>query len=544
MKKLLTSLLLIFTVSTFAQTGIGTTTPNASAQLDVSSTTKGFLPPRVALTSTTLASPLTSKVAGMVVYNTATTGDVTPGLYVNTGVVWVKQAASLNDLSDVKIASSSLYLATGSIASTGTHNTAVGNTTLISNTANYNTAVGSSSLYNNTTGVSNTALGYYTLHTNSEGDYNVALGAGSLKDNTSSNNTAVGYNALQKGGFSNVAIGFKALKDNTGLLNVAIGSEALINNVGGGNNSAIGYDALYNNTSGDDNTANGYFALYSNTTGSNNTAIGVNAGRKLNDGTANKTSFNSVYIGSDTKAAAAGDGNEIVIGYAAKGNGSNTVTLGDTNIGETFLRGNVILGNDRRVSFPNPSGGDINMWHINNEDGVLRFFREDIDGNNGEEAFILSNSYVIQSRQINPLLDNAYDLGTTAARWKQIYAVNSTINTSDRRKKKDIIDLPKNVIKAISQLRPVAYKWKENDNGKHIGFIAQEVAQVFKDSGLNPADYFVIQYDAETDIYGLAYDEFITAILAYTQGIEKDLNTTKKDLNDLKTLLQAKGVID
>ena len=36
-----------------AQTGIGTTTPDPSAKLDVSSTNKGFLPPRVTLTSTT-----------------------------------------------------------------------------------------------------------------------------------------------------------------------------------------------------------------------------------------------------------------------------------------------------------------------------------------------------------------------------------------------------------------------------------------------------------------------------------------------------------
>ena len=42
-----------------AQTGIGTTTPNASAKLDVFSTTKGFLPPRVALTSTSSFSPIT-----------------------------------------------------------------------------------------------------------------------------------------------------------------------------------------------------------------------------------------------------------------------------------------------------------------------------------------------------------------------------------------------------------------------------------------------------------------------------------------------------
>ncbi len=91
MKNLITILILSFSFSTFAQTGIGTTSPNSNAQLEVASTTKGFLPPRVALTSTTSASPLAAHVAGMVVYNTATAGDVTPGLYVNTGAVWEKQ---------------------------------------------------------------------------------------------------------------------------------------------------------------------------------------------------------------------------------------------------------------------------------------------------------------------------------------------------------------------------------------------------------------------------------------------------------------------
>ncbi len=49
MKKLLLSLLAILFISiALAQNvGIGTTTPDSSAQLDVSSTTKGFLPPRM-----------------------------------------------------------------------------------------------------------------------------------------------------------------------------------------------------------------------------------------------------------------------------------------------------------------------------------------------------------------------------------------------------------------------------------------------------------------------------------------------------------------
>jgi hypothetical protein len=46
-KLLLLIFLLVGTFSLNAQVGIGTNTPAASAQLDVSSTTKGFLPPRM-----------------------------------------------------------------------------------------------------------------------------------------------------------------------------------------------------------------------------------------------------------------------------------------------------------------------------------------------------------------------------------------------------------------------------------------------------------------------------------------------------------------
>jgi hypothetical protein len=47
--------------------GIGTTTPAASAQLDVSSTTKGFLPPRM---DSTQRNAIASPVTGLTIYNT------------------------------------------------------------------------------------------------------------------------------------------------------------------------------------------------------------------------------------------------------------------------------------------------------------------------------------------------------------------------------------------------------------------------------------------------------------------------------------------
>jgi hypothetical protein len=76
-----------------AQTGIGTTTPSPSAKLEVASSNQGFLPPRIALTATNAASPVTSPATGLLVYNTATAGtapnNVAPGYYYWNGSAWV-----------------------------------------------------------------------------------------------------------------------------------------------------------------------------------------------------------------------------------------------------------------------------------------------------------------------------------------------------------------------------------------------------------------------------------------------------------------------
>jgi hypothetical protein len=73
---------LLFTAGTInAQVGIGTSKPAASAQLDVSSTSKGFLPPRMTqVQRDSIASP----AEGLLIYQT----DSTAGVYYYNGIYW------------------------------------------------------------------------------------------------------------------------------------------------------------------------------------------------------------------------------------------------------------------------------------------------------------------------------------------------------------------------------------------------------------------------------------------------------------------------
>ena len=84
----------LITYSVQGQVGIGTDTPNTSARLDVSATDKGFLPPRISLTSATDNSTILTPATGLLIYNTTTAGtipnNVSPGYYYWNGNSWVK----------------------------------------------------------------------------------------------------------------------------------------------------------------------------------------------------------------------------------------------------------------------------------------------------------------------------------------------------------------------------------------------------------------------------------------------------------------------
>jgi hypothetical protein len=187
-----------------AQVGVGTSTPDASAALEVASTTKGFLPPRMTATQ---RAAISSPATGMMVYQT----DGTAGLYVYSGSAWVIQA--------------DWYTNTGTPSSSFALNTPAG----LQSGATANYGIGAGALNALTTGDNNTALGY---------DAAKAI-------STNGNSTAVGYSALSAAtGSGNTALGRAAGSAVTsGTNNTLIGNQADVTSNNLTNATAIGYAA-------------------------------------------------------------------------------------------------------------------------------------------------------------------------------------------------------------------------------------------------------------------------------------------------------------
>jgi len=326
---------------------LGVLSPSASALLDLTSTTKGILIPRMlAAAKTAIASPAT----GLLIYQT----DGTAGFYYYTGSAWVP------------------FLSSGSGWSiTGNANTVdgtnfIGTTDdipfnirvfgqkagrITSNATNGDVFFGYQAGNTNTSGsgIRNTAIGYTALSTNTTADDNTALGFSALKLSTGVGNTALGASALDANttGEENVAIGKDALGTNqTGVWSTAVGTEALKNSTNGANvaigwqsmktatsaasNVALGFSSLSTLSINGQNTAIGHEAIQDGT-GQNNTALGYRAGNNLTTGSYN------ILIGNEVDAPTSTASNQLTIGNLIFGTGldgiNTTLSSGSIGIG-------------------------------------------------------------------------------------------------------------------------------------------------------------------------------------------------------------------
>ena len=267
--------------------------------------------------------------------------------------------------------------------SVGIRNTAVGSFALQGLNSDNNTGVGFQNLLDVTSGQGNTALGSNTGRGITTGSYNTIIGASVTGLSSSLSNTiiladgqgnrmfnvssAIGVNIGTNAGISyttgsGVAIGPDAgRRQTTASENTIIGSNAgaylTTNNqntivgffagniVTGSGNTYLGWYAGVSAGASNYNTGIGTGALQGITTGSNNTSLGYRAGRFFGASTSsNTTGANGIFIGYQSRASADGNTNETVIGYDVVGNGSNSVTLGNSSVTKTVLQSGVLVG--------------------------------------------------------------------------------------------------------------------------------------------------------------------------------------------------------
>ncbi len=277
MKKnvLLGTLLLcsVTAISTFAQkdnVGIGTTKPDQSAVLDINSTNKGLLIPRMSLQQ---RSAIQAPAQGLMVYQS----DFLSGFYFYDGTQW-KPLASGNENNSVG------ETVDGDWSLTGNNITAVP-TSFIGTTSNHpllfksnNKSIGFISVGSSGNVFFGDDSGLSAISNSAEsGTNNVGIGNETLKLATKMFNPTTPTSYL---GSYNLALGNYSLAGNTtGYQNVGLGYFTLVQNQSGYDNLGLGYKALFANTTGIGNTSVGAGTLSSNISGQYNVAIGYLAGR-------------------------------------------------------------------------------------------------------------------------------------------------------------------------------------------------------------------------------------------------------------------------
>lgn len=493
-----------------ASIGINNAAPSASAQLDISSTTKGILVPRMTTVQrTAIAAPANA----LLVFDISTNS-----FWFYNGAAWTElfSAASgwaLNGNGGTNPAVHFIGTTDNTNLVFKRHNNRAGfigtfatsfglNALNPASTGFDNTAIGVNALSSNSNGIQNTASGANALSANTSGYANSANGASALSSNTSGgNNTANGAFALLSNstGNANTANGAYALYSNTtGNNNSAYGAYSLSTNTTGSGNTANGWTALNANTTGSDNTASGFAALSANTTGLNNTAHGANA---LG---ANTTGGYNTATGKDALRSCTTGGDNTASGNQALG--SNTSGSNNTAIGRDALLSNTT------GSF-NTALGDAALLSTtgSNNIGIGQFAQVPVAAGNNQVR--IGNGSITYA-------------GVQVA-W--------TI-TSDKRWKAGIKNTELG-LEFINSLHPVSY-YRSNDGAKktEYGFIAQEVEEALAKAGA--INNGIITKD-DAGMYGVRYNDLIAPMVKAIQEQQVLIDELQETIGQLKKRLAA-----
>lgn len=138
-----------------------------------------------------------------------------------------------------------------------------------------------------------------------------------------------------------------------------------------------------------------------------------------------------------------------------------------------------------------------------------------------------------------PIPNNTHDLGTSVYKWDDIYATNSTIQTSDITLKTDV-ETTTLGLNFLDTLTPIEFKWSDGGVRTHLGFSAQDVKQKLidaKGATQNYALYTQGSYATQNNVrdedgnlveeipegfesYGLRPNEFIPILVKAIQELK------------------------
>jgi hypothetical protein len=110
---------------------------------------------------------------------------------------------------------------------------------------------------------------------------------------------------------------------------------------------------------------------------------------------------------------------------------------------------------------------------------------------------------------VTPSADNTYDLGAAATGWREIFADNATINTSDARRKTPVAQFSDAEMSAAKELsREIGlFQWlsaieAKGDSARlHVGLTVQRVIEVMESHGIDPFRYGFVCYDEWDDVF-------------------------------------------
>ncbi len=138
-----------------------------------------------------------------------------------------------------------------------------------------------------------------------------------------------------------------------------------------------------------------------------------------------------------------------------------------------------------------------------------------------------------------PATDDDEDIGSIFNRWEDIYATNGTIQTSDRRSKKDITNLDYG-LEEVMAIRPVTFRWKDKpQEKKKIGVIAQQVqpilSEVVKTHDWKRTEDGQLK-KVKNERLGVYYADMIPVLIKAIQEQQSQIENLKKQKEELEEL--------